>query len=326
MRRMLAPTRPDPLALGLLTVAAIGVLVAGTQHGRLFHRGYAEVEVVGLLFLMNAIGSLVVVLALVLDRVWVFLLGALSICVPSLVSIAISHSSVGFLGFREGGYDPDAMVIVVAEVAAAVFALVGAAIAVRGRAGTASAPGAARVPLVVVVVVAMGCAIVGVGMGSSPAQGEPAPSAEAVAAARQRIAGGASVRRGRELFADQGCDRCHSVAAIDAQGKLGPRLDTLDEDLEHNLASIANPREKITDGYPVKLMPADFARRLDRSELRALAAFVTAASAGEQADDQRSGRGGGGAISGHDRGRGGDGGGGSGGSRGSRGSGGSGGG
>jgi hypothetical protein len=30
-------------------------------------------------------------------------LGALSICMPSLVSIAISHSSVGFLGFREGG-------------------------------------------------------------------------------------------------------------------------------------------------------------------------------------------------------------------------------
>ncbi len=131
MRRLLQPTRPDALALALLVLAAIGVLVAGFQHARLFHRGYAEVEVVGLLFVMNAIGSTVVVLTLVAERVWLFVLGAVSVCVPSLVSIAISHSAVGFLGFREGGYDPDAVVIVAAEVWAVVFALLGAAVAVR---------------------------------------------------------------------------------------------------------------------------------------------------------------------------------------------------
>ena len=131
MRRLFAPSRPDPLALTLLALAALGVLVAGFQHGRLFHRGYAEVEIVGLLFLMNAIGSTVVVLTLIFGRVWLFVLGALSICVPSLVSIAISHS-VGFLGFREGGYDGDALLIVVAEVAAVLFALAGAAKAATG--------------------------------------------------------------------------------------------------------------------------------------------------------------------------------------------------
>jgi hypothetical protein len=133
MRRLLQTSRPDALALVLLALAAAGVLVAGFQHARLFHRGYAEVEVVGPLFFMNAIGSAVVVLALIAERVWVFVLGALSICVPSLVSIAISHSSVGFLGFREGGYDADALVIVAAELAAAVFALLGAAAAARAR-------------------------------------------------------------------------------------------------------------------------------------------------------------------------------------------------
>jgi hypothetical protein len=66
MRRLLAPTRPDPIALTLLALAALCVLVAGFQHARLFHRGYAEVDFVGLLFLMNAIGSTVVVLALLL--------------------------------------------------------------------------------------------------------------------------------------------------------------------------------------------------------------------------------------------------------------------
>ncbi len=126
MRRLLAPSRPDPLALALLALAALCVLVAGLQHARLFHRGYAEVEIIGLLFFMNAIGSTVVVLTLIFERVWMFVLGALSICVPSLVSIAISHSS-GFLGFREGGYDGDALFIVVAEVAAVLLALAGAA-------------------------------------------------------------------------------------------------------------------------------------------------------------------------------------------------------
>ncbi len=126
MRRLLAPSRPDPLALALLALAGLCVLAAGFQHARLFHRGYAEVEIVGLLFLMNAIGSMVVVLTLIFERVWMFVLGALSICVPSLISIAISHSS-GFLGFREGGYDGDALVIVVAEAAAVVLALAGGA-------------------------------------------------------------------------------------------------------------------------------------------------------------------------------------------------------
>ena len=135
MRRLLAPARPDAVALTLLVLAALCVLVAGFQHARLVHRGYAEVEIVGLLFFMNAIGSTVVVLTLVFERAWMFVLGALSICVPSLLSIAISHSSLGFLGFREGGYDGDALVIVVAELAAVGLALAGAAKAATAARG-----------------------------------------------------------------------------------------------------------------------------------------------------------------------------------------------
>jgi hypothetical protein len=126
MRRVLGRVRPDPVALALLAVAAACVLAAGLQHVRLYHRGYAEVEIVGLLFLLNGIGSAGVVLALIFERAWLFVLGTASICGPSLVSIAISHSS-GFFGFREGGYDADALVIVIAEIAAVLFALTGAA-------------------------------------------------------------------------------------------------------------------------------------------------------------------------------------------------------
>lgn len=130
MRRLFAPARPDGPARTLLALAALCVLIAGFQHARLFHRGYSEVEIVGLLFLMNAIGSTFVVLTLIFERVWLFVLGALAICVPSLVSIALSHSS-GFLGFREGGYDAEALVIVLAEVAAVLLALAGGAKAAK---------------------------------------------------------------------------------------------------------------------------------------------------------------------------------------------------
>lgn len=132
MHRVLAPCRPGSAALAILALAAVCVLVAGFQHGRLYHRGYAEVEIVGLLFLMNAIGSTAVVLTLIFDRAWMFVLGVLSICVPSLVSIALSHSS-GLLGFREGGYDADALIVVGAEIAALLLVFLGATLVVAHR-------------------------------------------------------------------------------------------------------------------------------------------------------------------------------------------------
>lgn len=160
-----------------------------------------------------------------------------------------------------------------------------------------------RISLAILVVAVMGCAIAGVGMGESAAEREQPPSAAQVAAAKQRIASGdADVRRGEVLFADEGCDRCHALAAIGASGQLGPRLDTLDKDLDDNRESIAEPREDTTDGYPEKLMPK-YADLLDDADIRALAAFVTAASGGEDTgdedDDANRGRG-------RNRGRGGD--------------------
>ena len=126
LRPLLEPRAPGPLALSLLTLAALAVGIAGFEHARLFHRGYDAVEIVGPLFILNAIGSTVVVLMLVFGRVWLFVLGTLSIVVPSLVSIYISHTS-GFFGFREGGYDAATTLIVAAEIAATALTVLGAA-------------------------------------------------------------------------------------------------------------------------------------------------------------------------------------------------------
>ena len=130
LRALLKPCDPGAAALSLLALAALAVAVAGFTHARLFHRGYGSVEIVGPLFILNAIGSTVVVLMLVFGRVWLFVLGALSIVVPSLVSIYLSHTS-GFFGFREGGYDGEMILIVAAEMVATALAVVGAALSFR---------------------------------------------------------------------------------------------------------------------------------------------------------------------------------------------------
>lgn len=134
MHRLLAPARPPAPALALLVLAAIAFAVAGFDHARLFHRGYAEVELVGPLFWLNGLGTLVVLLFLVFDRVALFVLGVLAISLGSVVSILLSHTG-SFFGFAEGGWDDGAKLIVATEAASVVLVLVALALgALRGTA------------------------------------------------------------------------------------------------------------------------------------------------------------------------------------------------
>jgi len=153
-----------------------------------------------------------------------------------------------------------------------------------------------RLVLAVLVALVMGAAITGVGMGDAPAERQAAPSATAVAAATGRIAaGGAATARGRALFEDEGCDRCHAIAATSAPGRLGPRLDVIDDDADDIAESIVEPREDIVDGFPEKRMPDDFGSRLSDVQVADLAAFVAAAAGSDDAaadgEDENSGKG-----------------------------------
>jgi mono/diheme cytochrome c family protein len=164
-----------------------------------------------------------------------------------------------------------------------------------------------RLGLAALVVLVMGVALAGVGIGEAPADRRAAPSAAAVAAAKGRIAaGGGATARGRALFEHEGCNRCHAIAAVGAEGRLGPRLDAIDDDADDVADAIVQPREKIVDGFPEQLMPDDFGQRLSDAQVADLAAFVVAAAGGEGEDhaaqagggrgrgrDDRSGRGGG---------------------------------
>jgi hypothetical protein len=133
MRTLTRAHTPPAGAVVLLALAAIAVAVGAFEHARLFHRGYDAVAVVGPLFLLNAIGSAIVIALLALGRVALFAIGSLLISIGSLVSIYLSHSS-SFFSFSEGGYDTTAKVIVTAEILAVVLTVAAvAAGGVRGR-------------------------------------------------------------------------------------------------------------------------------------------------------------------------------------------------
>lgn len=125
--------------------------------------------------------------------------------------------------------------------------------------------------LAIVVIVILGAGILGIGAGEAEYASDP-PSASAVAAAEQRVAsGGEAVQAGKELFSSEGCDRCHAIAAIGAKGELGPRLDDQPREAEPLVAFVRDPGED-------NVMPKDYGERMSDPELRALGAFVAAAT------------------------------------------------
>lgn len=278
LRRLLEPSHPPRTALALLAAAAVAVAVGGLEHARLFHRGYAEVEVVGPLFLLDAIGSAVTILLLIARRSALFVVGSLTISAGSLVSILFSHGS-SFFGFSEGGYDGAATVIVVAEGAAILLtglALMAGAVDHRGGDGVSPVRGV----LAALVVVAFALAVAGAGMGSAPAGG-PAPAAAQVTAAKRAIAADPTAAEGAEEFGSEGCDACHALAATGAEGRLGPRLDTYSAPVRKTAGDITDPRAHIADGYEPRLMPTDYAARMSAAEIKAVATFIhTASTAG----------------------------------------------
>ena len=140
MRRLLDPEDVTPASLALLVLAALATAVAGYLHLRLYHRGYAQVEVVGPLFLLNGIATIVTLLFLAFKRITLFGLSVLGINVGAIVSILISHSSA-FFGFAEGGYDATAKTILIAEIAAVVLLSIAWASTPVGERTTARGPG-----------------------------------------------------------------------------------------------------------------------------------------------------------------------------------------
>lgn len=116
------------MTLAVLGLAALAVAVGGWEHAHLYHRGYSEIDVIGPLFLVNAVASLGAVLVLLARRPGPFVVLSLAISVGSLVAIVLTRTT-GLFGFEESGYDSRAVLTIVAEVAAVLLTLVGGALA-----------------------------------------------------------------------------------------------------------------------------------------------------------------------------------------------------
>ena len=134
--------------------------------------------------------------------------------------------------------------------------------------------------LAVLVLVATVLVAVGIGQGSPPHRLPITAAARAREVSAVNAAGG-QVRAGEALFASHGCGACHTMAAGDYSGRLGPRLDVQSQgdSAKAVLQNIEHPPDD-DPGYEAGLMPENFGSRLSAQDLAALAAYIHAAAAG----------------------------------------------
>jgi mono/diheme cytochrome c family protein len=92
-------------------------------------------------------------------------------------------------------------------------------------------------------------------------------------AAPPEVEGGA----GAQVFANNGCGSCHTLAAANSGGTTGPDLDEVlpgqkEAEIEE---SIVDPEAKIAEGYPAGVMPQEFGEKLSEEELKELVKFLS---------------------------------------------------
>jgi mono/diheme cytochrome c family protein len=88
---------------------------------------------------------------------------------------------------------------------------------------------------------------------------------------------------GAQVFANNGCGGCHTLAAANAGGTVGPDLDEVlpgqkEAEIEE---SILDPEAKIAQGYPKGVMPQNFEEIIQPEEIKALVKFLSE-SAGKE--------------------------------------------
>jgi cytochrome c oxidase subunit II len=80
---------------------------------------------------------------------------------------------------------------------------------------------------------------------------------------------------GEEIFAAQGCGSCHTLAAANASGTVGPDLGKLSNtDEAYVEESIVEPSADVVQGYPDGVMPGDFGDKLSPEELDTLVKYL----------------------------------------------------
>ncbi len=89
---------------------------------------------------------------------------------------------------------------------------------------------------------------------------------------------------GAQVFANSGCGGCHTLAAAQAGGTIGPNLDEVLPGQSEAMVqeSIVDPNKAIAKGYPPNVMPADFGQTLSAKELEDLVEYLLESASGKR--------------------------------------------
>jgi mono/diheme cytochrome c family protein len=81
---------------------------------------------------------------------------------------------------------------------------------------------------------------------------------------------------GKAVFTSAGCGSCHTLAAAETSGQVGPNLDEVlkGKDEQFMYESIVNPDAQIAEGFQAGIMPKTYGEQLDDKQLGDLVAFL----------------------------------------------------
>jgi hypothetical protein len=124
-------------AVNILAIAGVVLLVwSGIIHVRLWADGYRDISVIGPLFIIQGVGSIVIALALGIFRRLVLLAaGAVTLAATAVGLLLSVH--IGLFGYRESLAVPYAQTSLVVEFAGAAVLLAAAVILLAARWGGA---------------------------------------------------------------------------------------------------------------------------------------------------------------------------------------------
>jgi mono/diheme cytochrome c family protein len=81
---------------------------------------------------------------------------------------------------------------------------------------------------------------------------------------------------GKAVFASNGCGGCHTFAAAESKGTIGPNFDQAlkGKDADFVRESISDPNAEIAQGYQPKVMPQTYGQQLSSKQIADLVAFL----------------------------------------------------
>ena len=90
-------------------------------------------------------------------------------------------------------------------------------------------------------------------------------------------------QEGGQLFNEQGCSGCHTLAAAGSSGTTGPNLDGALKGKTPDFikTSIIDPNADIAQGYPPDVMPQNFGDTLSEEQIDSLVAYLVQSTSGK---------------------------------------------